>query len=331
MPDLIALAREARPHIERTTPATEPWLSRLEEHHDELHELAERLLETDPPAALELAAALWPFWWLRGHMDEGRALLDRAAAIKGPDRQQVLKGLGTVAFRQGDLDAAEHAFRERFEIVDQGESQRDVVDALTDLSRIDLRRGDFAGVRGYAERAHEAAEGLGEEEALRLPLHMRAAAARMEGRLDEARRLYLESRKLNERLGYDVMVAGEDHNLFYVELRSGNRDEAVRRFRSSNEWILANDNAYLRPYTFLDAGVLALHDGDLGRAARLIASAQRLFEESGSIPDPDDRVELDEAVERLREELGDRYEAVSAEGRALTLDEAAALARSAAA
>src|SRR5439155_21310896 len=99
------------------------------------------------------------------------------------------------------------------------------------------------------------------------------------------------------------------------------------RFRSSSEWILANDNAYLRPYTFLDAGVLALHDGDLERAGRLVACAQRIFEETGSIPDPDDRVELDEAVARLERELGDRFDAVQAEGRALSTEEAEGLTR----
>ena len=66
--------------------------------------------------------------------------------------------------------------------------------------------------------------------------------------------------------------------------------------------------------------------GDLERAGRLIAYAQGLFEESGSIPDPDDRVELDEAVARLRDQLGDRYEAVATEGRALSPDEAGVLA-----
>ena len=109
--ELVALVREARPHIERTTPDTEAWLSRLEERHDALHELVEGLLEADPQAALELAAALWPFWWLRGHMDEGREFLERAVAIDGPDRQQAVKGLGTIAFRQGDLDAAEGCLR----------------------------------------------------------------------------------------------------------------------------------------------------------------------------------------------------------------------------
>jgi hypothetical protein len=125
------------------------------------------------------------------------------------------------------------------------------------------------------------------------------------------------------------MVAAEDHNLVYVALRSGDREEAKRRFRSSNEWILENDNAYMRPYTFLDAGVLALHDGDLDRAGRLVARPQRIFEETGSIPDPD-AVELAEAVARLRQELGDCYDAVAVEGRALSDGEAEALARSAA-
>jgi hypothetical protein len=124
------------------------------------------------------------------------------------------------------------------------------------------------------------------------------------------------------------MVAGEDHNLVHVALRGGDREEAERRFRSSSEWILANDNAYLRPYTFLDAGVLALHDGDFDRAGRLIACARRIFEETDSIPDPDDHVELDEAVTRLEQELGERFAAVQAEGRALSVTEAEALARS---
>jgi tetratricopeptide (TPR) repeat protein len=324
---LMALAREARPHLARTGPATEAWLSRLEERHDALHDLADQLFVTDPRTALELSAALWPFWWQRGHMREGRELLERAATINdGADRREALKGLGTIAFRQGDAEVAERAFLERLELVEREGTQRELVDSLTDLSRIALRRGDFAYVRRYAERGYAASEGL-DREAIGMPLHMRAAAARMEGRLDEARALYLESRELNESLGNSVNVAGEDHNLVHVALRSGDREEAERRFRASSEWILENENAYLRPYTFLDAGVLALYDGDLDRAGRLIACAERIFEETDAIPDPDDRVELDEAVARLRRELGHQFDGVWAEGRALSPDEAQALAR----
>jgi hypothetical protein len=156
---------------------------------------------------------------------------------------------------------------------------------------------------------------------------MRAAADRMEGKYDQARELYLRSIELNERLGNDSMVAAENHNLVYVELHSGNRAEAERRFRASSEWIFANENAYLRSYSFLDAGVLALHDGDDERACRLVACAQRIFEDTDSIPDPDDYVELENAVAELEERLRDRFDGIWNEGRALGLDQAEALAR----
>jgi tetratricopeptide (TPR) repeat protein len=324
--DLIGVVREAREHIFVIRADHEQWLSRLEERHDPLHKLVENLLTTDPQTAAELAAVLWRFWWQRGHMVEGRTFLERAARVDSPELEEVQKGLGTIAFRQGDVEVAEQAFLKRLELAQRHGDQRKLADAFADLSRISLRRGDFAAVRAYAERGYAAASGL-EPEAIRMPLHMRAAAARMGGHLDEARELYLESRELNERLGNLGNVAGEDHNLIYIALHSGDRNEAERRFRASSDWIFANHNAYLRPYSFLDAGVLALHDGDLERAGRLVAVAQRIFEETESIPDPDDRVELDNTVARLQEELGNRFGAVWAEGRKLTVEEARALAR----
>jgi len=324
--DLLALVREARPHLARSGPETEGWLSRLDQRHDDLHDLVERLLAEEPPTGAEVCAELWPFWWQRGHMSEGRGLLERAAALDAGDRAPVLKGLGTIAFRQGDLEAAERAFRERFEIVEHG-SPADLADACADLARVALRRGDFGEVRRWAERGYEAADGLADPAAIRLPLHMRAAAARMEGRYDEARELYLRSIELNERLGNEVNIAGENHNLFYVALHSGDHEEARRRFQTASAWIFANKNAYLRPYAFLDAGVLALNAGDDERACRLLACAQRIFEETDSIPDPDDHVELDHAVATLRERLGDPFDQVWADGQALSIDEAQALAR----
>jgi tetratricopeptide (TPR) repeat protein len=148
--DLLALVREARPHLARTGPETEAWLSRLEERHDDLHDLVERLLESEPETAAEACAALWPFWWQRGHMREGRELLERAAALDGGDKAPVLKGLGTIAFRQGDLEVAERAFRERFELVEAGGSGADLADACSDIARVALRRGDLAEVRRWS-------------------------------------------------------------------------------------------------------------------------------------------------------------------------------------
>ncbi len=319
--ELTSLVREARPHLAPVGRSTEDWLTRLEERHDALAGLVEESLAADPDVAAELAAVLWRFWWLRGHLVEGRRLLEKAVLIASHHRVEVLKGLGTIAFRQGDLDAANQAFQQRLKLVTADGDRRALADAFADLARIALRGGDFDTVRDYAERGYAAAEGL-EPEAIRGPLHMRAAAARMQGRLDEARALYLRSREINVLIGNHLNVAVEDHNLVYVALHSGDRAEAELRFRASSAWIFANDNAYLKPYALLDAGVLALHDGDLERACRLLAVANRIFEETESIPDPDDRVELDTAVHRLRSELRDGFDSLWAEGRTLSLEQA---------
>jgi tetratricopeptide (TPR) repeat protein len=326
--DLLELVREAAPHLVRAGPETEGYRSRLEERHDEVHALVERLLAEDPAAAADACAALWSFWWMRGHMSEGRELLERAAASGAGNQAGVLSGLGTIAFRQGDLEAAERAFRERYELVEPAGPSADLALACADLARVALRRGDLAEVRRWAERGYETAEALDDPTAaIRMPLHLRAAAARMEDSYDEARELYLRSIELNERLGNALLVAGEHHNLVHVELHSGNREEAGRRFALASEWIFANDNAYIRPYAFLDAGVLALHDGDDERAGRLVACADRIFRDTDSLPDPDDYVELENATATLRERLGERFDAVWAEGRALSDEEAQELAR----
>lgn len=324
--DLLELVREARPHLVRADSETEDYLARLEERHDGIHTLVERLLADDPAAGADVCATLWSFWWLRGHMAEGRELLDRAAATGEGDRAEVLKGIGTIAFRQGDLDAATRAFERRYELVESGGDRATLADACADLARLALRRGDFAEVRRWADLGYTAAEGLDDPDPIRLPLHMRAAAARMEGRYDDARELYLHSIEINERLGNEINVVGENHNLFYVELHTGNREEARRRLTVAREWIFTHDNAYMRPYVFLDCGVLALHDGDEERACRLVACADRIFRDTDSIPDPDDYVELENATATLRERLGQRFEPVWSEGRALDDEQARTLA-----
>jgi hypothetical protein len=54
----------------------------------------------------------------------------------------------------------------------------------------------------------------------------------------------------------------------------------------------------------LDAGVLALDEGDDERTCRLVACAQGIFEDTGSIPDPDDHVEGRRASAVERESPG---------------------------
>jgi non-specific serine/threonine protein kinase len=317
---LVDLVRAAGPHIARNRVDTEEWLSRLEGEASALNQLVDESLRDRPVTGAELASALWPWWWSRGHQREGRGFLERAVMVETTDAE-LWKGLGTIAFKQGDNEVAATAFERRHALVEHGTDRGQLADAYADLARVALRREDFEGVERYADQGYAAAEGL-DAQYIRQPLHMRAAAARMQGHLAQARALYLQSRDLNEQVGNTAMVACEDHNLVYVELHSGNLIEARRRFELSSSWIFANDNAYLKPYSLVDAAVLAARDGDLHRSICLLARAWRVFEETDAIPDPDDHIEVDRLIDELHSQLGDDYDGLWHQGRMLDLGEA---------
>jgi len=86
------------------SPATAFWLDRLESDHANLRSALRWCIEReDAEKGLRLAAALWPFWYVRGHATEGRALLagllalPEAGTAASRTRAQALLGAGQLA------------------------------------------------------------------------------------------------------------------------------------------------------------------------------------------------------------------------------------------
>jgi predicted ATPase/class 3 adenylate cyclase len=70
----LALAEEAFPHL-RGNPGA--WLDRLDAEHDNLSAALEQLEALGEPAsALQLAGALYRYWYTKGHLAEGRRRLE---------------------------------------------------------------------------------------------------------------------------------------------------------------------------------------------------------------------------------------------------------------
>jgi predicted ATPase len=85
------------------------WLARLETEHDNLTRALEWLNqdENPPECLLRMAISLGDFWEIRGHINEGRAWIERALAknIQAPPdlRARGLHTAGNLATRQGDF------------------------------------------------------------------------------------------------------------------------------------------------------------------------------------------------------------------------------------
>jgi predicted ATPase/class 3 adenylate cyclase len=103
----LGLAREAQPYLRAES---SEWLDRLEQEHDNVRAALDSLEAAgENELVLELSAAVWWFWSLRGHLVEGRRRLE--SALAGDERPtatraHALMGAADLALDAGDKAAA---------------------------------------------------------------------------------------------------------------------------------------------------------------------------------------------------------------------------------
>src|SRR5207244_6668025 len=99
----LALAEEAEPHL-RGSPKR--WLDRLEPEHDNFRAALDRLEAAgESQLVLELAGALFRFWYMRGFLAEGRRRLE--SGLRGDERPtaaraRALNGAAVMAVQTQD-------------------------------------------------------------------------------------------------------------------------------------------------------------------------------------------------------------------------------------
>jgi predicted ATPase/class 3 adenylate cyclase/Tfp pilus assembly protein PilF len=104
----LALAEEAAPALKG--PQQLAWLERLETEHDNMRSALGWALTREPETALGLVAALYWFWFYRGHLTEGRDWTERALATgmsaKPELRARALNNSSAFARKQADAVTA---------------------------------------------------------------------------------------------------------------------------------------------------------------------------------------------------------------------------------
>ena len=309
-------------------PKGEEASQRLEAHNKDLSAALTWFTENhDIENALMLSSILWRFWIDKGHVAEGRKLITRlldqpqikpSSTVYG----EVLFGAGMLAFRQDDNNAANRLFEESLAVSRGKNDKPTVVRALTGLARAALREGNYAKVKARSEEARKIARSISDEYGETRPLHMLAAATRMAGDLQGARTLYEESLALARKLGDEGMISGELDNLGSVSLHLGDLKKAKARYREAAERSYRQQNKYLLPYVPLHFSMVALLEGRFERAVKLLGASQALFESSDMSPDPDEAVERENTISKLRKTVDENnFNRLLTEGRKLSLDQ----------
>lgn len=207
------------------------WVARLDAEHDNLRHALALSQAHDPGAMLRLAAALVPFWDVRGQLREGRTWIDRALSGHGEPgalRGRALDGAGWLAFRLGDYEGADAAFAEAAAVLDGSGDQEELARALGNRGLLALAAGRHPEARQRFDASLVAAREIGADAVEVGPLFMRALVRYFDGDLDVAVTEAARSREMAARLGQTQTLALIDAALASMELDRG-RPAAARR------------------------------------------------------------------------------------------------------
>jgi tetratricopeptide (TPR) repeat protein len=174
--------------------------------------------------------------------------------------------------------------------------------AMVGLSRVALRDGDYAHVQSLASTALDIARDEGDDAQI-MPLHLLAAGTRLDGRYEDALRLYEQSLDLNRRMKNAKMVTVELHNIGHVYLHLGRVADAERAF-AERLASLGTPQTYDSAMTSLNQAAIAHARGDDAAATELVNDATAQLKAGGIELDPDDAFEVAWLRERLASTSG---------------------------
>jgi predicted ATPase/DNA-binding SARP family transcriptional activator len=155
----LAFAEEAAPHVVSSDQAE--WLERLAAEHSNLRAALQWSVEGT--MRVRLAAALWRYWDIRGHWQEGRGWLEKALSqMTPPTRERALasQGAGALAWRQGDYDAAQQHYEASLETARAINDPQRIAAALHSLGILSMTQDKNAAARAFFEECLAIFRGL---------------------------------------------------------------------------------------------------------------------------------------------------------------------------
>jgi non-specific serine/threonine protein kinase len=184
-----------------------PTLDLLEREHNNLRAALRWCIDSgEAQPGLQLAAALWRFWYVRGFFIEGRMWLAALLALPAASertaiRANALSAAGNLAYNQGDEAAAEVLQQESLSIWRELDDRRGIAAALDTLGALALRHGDSARATALLQESLAVKRERQDRWGIADALHHLGDVALEEGHYAAARARYEESLLVWQELG----------------------------------------------------------------------------------------------------------------------------------
>ena len=237
----------------------------------------------DAEIGLRLAAALWRFWSIHGHLREGRDWLETLLALDARQREvalhvraKALHGAGVLAYHQDDYARAIQLYEECLALRRTLHDRSGIAAMLNNLAIIAAQQDDYPRAIVLYEESLALKEEAHDERGVATTLNGLGIVLDLQGEHERAWELLSRSLAIKRRLGDRAGCARSVNNLADVAYRCGDYDRAIALCEES----LALGRELHYPDTiaiaFLNFGQIALARGELARARELLEESLAL-------------------------------------------------------
>jgi predicted ATPase/DNA-binding CsgD family transcriptional regulator len=323
----------------------ENWFERIDCEIDNLRAAQHWAVSNDANVGLRICGALWRYWYIRGHLFEGRerlaALLSQDAVVSDATRAKALFASAQLAVVQGESSRARGMAEESLAI---RRALGDTVGAGWSMHTLAHCVEDLATERKLLSEAAALLDGTADDLGLAWTLFCLGNAVEPQGDGTECQRLHQESlrlfRRTGNRWGIALGLIGNGNAAFgrgdyaqarelyeqglalqraigsaylsdtlnalaHATLAMGRLDDATERFRESIE--LARLHGARRDAAISMEGLASVATAHrrMTAAARLLGAATSIRAELSSTRSPAEQVDFDARIARVRKALGE--------------------------
>ena len=309
------------------------WFRRLQTEHENLRATLKWLQYREQPASeLDMVSALGRYWYVRGHLDEGRRALTGALARgEGASAAARAKGFriaSAIAVIQGDYGSARNLAEAGLALYRSVEDHPGVVRSLSNLGAILLGEGDTAGAIVVLDESVALSRNISDRRLAALALNNRGDVALTMGAFAEAANLFAESLAILRAAGDHANVARSLFNLGAAMLEAGSAAEGSALLGESLALSVNLDDKEDVIWCLVGLSAVAERLGDPLDAVRVLAGAMALLDDISATMKPFERGLQERTLAALRSKVEpSAFAATWGSGRDLSFDDLIAVAR----
>jgi len=255
------------------------WLRRLEADHANLRAASAWLVAQGATTdAARLAWALWLFWWLRGHYDEGRRwaeqILEERDTLPIAAQGRILLVLAIMRYRLGGHDLPAGLFAESRDLLRRAGDPAGAALAQGGLALSLVRGGDVDAGEELLTETVAILRREGDDWSAAQMLVYLGVIPFNRGQYPRAREHFREGLELAGRLQDPYLMCISLYDVALAEHALENLEPAIRLYRKALELSLELGDAVYEAYCLEGLAGTAAAVGSFARAARLYGASR---------------------------------------------------------